>query len=112
MYQILILLYIVSLLVCPLLSFRYATAKYIKEGVSWKKAYLYFLFIISLPIAIFILVNLILVGAEEITGKSIITELGARSLLIYIAFGILLLVNVSIFFIVYIRKLNRDKKKI
>ncbi len=71
---------------------------------------MYFLFITSLPIIVFIILNLVLVGAEELTGKSIISELGARSFIIFIAFGVLLLLNVSIFFIVYIRKINRDKK--
>jgi len=107
MYQILILFFVLSLLICPFISFRYSTGKYKKHKVSRKKAYLYFLFITSLPIIVF---SLVLVGAEELTGKSIIPESAARSFIVFVAFGLLLLLNLSIVFIVYIRKINRDKK--
>jgi ABC-type arginine transport system permease subunit len=110
MNQILMLFFIVSLLVCPLFSFRYATGKYKNHEVSKLKAYLYFLFITSLPIILFIVLNLVLVGVEELSGKSIISESGARSLVVFVAFGLLLLLNLSVIFIVYIRKIDRDKK--
>ena len=110
MYQILILFFVLSLLICPFVSFRYSTGKYKNHKVSRKKAYLYFLFITSLPIIVFIVFSLVLVGVEELTGKSIIPESAARSFIVFVAFGLLLLLNLSIVFIVYIRKINRDKK--
>ncbi len=109
MGQILILIFIVSLLACPLISFRYSSSKYKNHGISKLKAFFYFLFISSLPILLFIILNLVLIVVEELTVKSIISGLSARSFIIVIFFGLLLLLNVSIIFAVYLRKINRDK---
>ncbi len=100
----------VSMLVCPFLSFRYSSAKYKNQNITKLKAYLYFLLITGLPIILFIAVNLALVGIEELTGKAVISEPGARSFIILIAFGFLLILNLSVIFIIYLKKIKRDKK--
>ena len=97
-------------MVCPYFSFRYATGKYKNHKVSKLNAYLYFVLITSLPIILFVVLNLALVGIEEVTGKAIISESVARSFIVFVGFGLLLLLNVSIIFIVYLRKIDRDKK--
>ena len=109
MNQILMMFFIVSLLVCPLFSFKYATGKYRNQKVSKLKAYLYFIFTTSLPLILFIVFNLALVGVEELTGKAVVSESGARSIIVFVGFGLLLLLNLSIIFIFYIRKIDRDK---
>lgn len=109
MQDIIVPLVVVSLLLSPFISFRYASGKYRNHNISKLKAYLYFLFISSLPIVIFIVISLIMVGMEEITDKAIISDSFARSLIVVVGFGLLLLLNLSIIFIVYIRKIIRDK---
>ncbi len=109
MHQVLILLFVGSLMICPFISFKYAARKYKEGDLSKLKAYGFFLFINSLPIALFVILSLILVGIEELTGKAIIGDADARSFIILIAFGLLLLLNLSIIFIFYLRKIGREK---
>lgn len=108
MHQILILLFVGSLMICPFISFKYAAGKYKEGNLSKLKAYGYFLSINGLPIALFVILSLILVGIDELTGRAIVGEESARSFIILIAFGLLLLLNLSIIFIFYLRKIGRE----
>ena len=110
MQQILLLVVVLALLICPVISFRYCAKKFKNDGISKLRAFFYFLLITSLPITLYIALNLILVGIEELTGKAIITEGIARSFIIVIGFGLLLILNLSVIFIVYLRKLERNKQ--
>ncbi len=109
MQQIIVPLVVISLLLSPLVSFSYATGKYKNENITKLRAYFYFIFISLLPIIVFILLTLGMVGLEQISGKAVIADSYARSIIIIVGFGLLLLLNLSVIFIVYIRKLKRDR---
>ncbi|NIP39775.1 MAG: hypothetical protein GWO07_16105 [Candidatus Dadabacteria bacterium] len=109
MQEIIIPTVVISLLLSPFISFRYASGKYKNQNISKLKAYFYFLLISSLPMLAFIVLSLGMVGLEEITGRAIISDSFARSSVVVVGFGLLLLLNLSVIFIVYIRKIRRDR---
>ena len=94
--------YLLSVIICPCIAYYYSKKRFLTTNFKKFRAILLFLLISLTPIFLYLFVFLILIGAEEVLGKSIVSEMMGRSLILNVTIGIALSMIGVIGFMVYI----------
>ena len=110
MDDLIIRAFLLSVILSPCIAFYYSKKRFLINNLNKARAVLMFFLISIAPVFIYLIIFLIFIGAEELFGKSIISELMGRSLILNVIIGIALSIVGVIGFIVYIANYKITKK--
>jgi len=111
MDDLIIRAFLLSVIISPCIAFYYSKKRFLTNNIYKVRAVLMFLLISIAPVFIYLIIFLIFIGAEELLGKSVISELMGRSLILNVIIGIALSMVGVIGFTAYTASYKKIKNK-
>lgn len=97
----LIRIFMLSVIACPFIAFSYSRNRFLITKVNKFKAIVCYFIITILPVLVYLTALFSLIGIEELSDISIVSEMTARSTVLGLATGLIVSIFTSIIFTVY-----------